>query len=175
MPEETEPNDDTEFATKAREAFEENARLKRDAAMFRAGLDPESDKGRMVAKLVDGEFTPETIRTAVDSLTSTFGGTTEGTPPPAAEPPADDPRRQAFQEQGALTQGIGDRVEEPPPPDALDAGYAAFDAARRRGTPVEDAAHNVLGALIGDVQSKGSASVHAWEGWEEDARKRAAR
>lgn len=176
MPEDTTPEDESEFAKNARAAMEENARLKRESALLRAGLDPDSTEGQMVQKLVGpDDFTPETIRSTVDNLRSTFGGPTDPTPEPTAtEPPLDDPRRQVFQEQGAVTQGIGDRVEEPPPPDRLEAGYADFNDARRRGTSVEDAAHHVLGALIGDVTEKGSSSVHAWEGWSEDARKREA-
>lgn len=174
MPE-NEEVEETEFEKKARAAFDQNAQLKRENALIRAGVDPDSDQAKLVVKLVsDDDFTPETVKATLETLQSQFGGNPapEPEPEPQPEQQLDDPRRQAAQQYGQTTQGIGDRIEEPPPPDPIDAGYAAFDAARKKGTSVEDAAHHVLGALVGDVMEKGSASVHAWEGWDENARKR---
>lgn len=177
MSENEDPSEETEFAAKAREAFEQNAQLKRENALIRAGVDPDSDQAKLVSKLIsDDDFTAETVKSTLDSLQSQFGGgnAKDPEPEPQPEPQLDDPRRQAAQQYGQTTQGVGDRVEEPPPPDRLEAGYQAFDAARRKGTSVEDAAHNVLGSIVADVMEKGSASVHAWEGWDADARKREA-
>jgi hypothetical protein len=174
----TQTGDESEFATKAREAMEDRERLNRENALLRAGLDPDSDEGKTVLKLVGEDITPESVRSTVDTLRSTFGTQQDDSTPPPVEvadppPPDDTERRGAFQQSGAVSQGIGDRMEEPPPPDPVKAGYDNFDEARRRGTPVEDAAHHVLGALVQDAVEKGPKSVHVFEGWEAQERKEA--
>lgn len=165
-------NEDSEFAAKAREAMEARAQLERDNALLRAGLDPDSDKAKLVSRLVEGEFTPESIRQAQDTLAKEFGAPTT----PAVEtidpsPPVDDPRRQAAQQMRDVTGSTGERIPEPPPADPTEEGYKRFAEARRRGTPVEDAAAHVFSGIFTDVAEQGSQSRHVWEGWDRHAEK----
>lgn len=152
-----------EFRQKYEDTLGQNAELAKENSFLRAQIDPDSPQGQAISQVIGtGEFTPETVRAAAESLRSAFGGGNEPPPDPTPDPVPDPDaeRRAAAQQQQAITVGAGDKVDPPPPPDRVEQGWAGFQEARAAGTPVDEASSHVLGALVQDVVERGADSPY---------------
>lgn len=149
--------DGADFRRQLEEANARAAKAERDSALFAAGLDPESAKARMVIGAVEGDITPDSVKSALTAVEAEFGGRTQAEPteeptePAAAEQPnpADDESiRQSVSRGQAAGQVAAEPPPEPPSEDPVDAAYAQRQELRNEGVRNEDAAAPVFHTII---------------------------
>jgi hypothetical protein len=153
-------------AEDGRKARDTAARLERELAFTKAGIDTDTGVGKLLFQSYDGDPTKDAVLAAAAEY-----GITPATPEaPAPEPPAiPDDERNMSRERQQLATG-----SEPPAPaqegHPAEVGLAEFLKARSQGVAREDAADHYFGRVIA-AAAKGDKRVI----WDADAHRAAAR
>lgn len=134
-------------AKRGEKASARNATLEKENAFLKAGINTDTDLGKLMLTGYDGELTPDAIKAWAERIQPAGTNTT-------GNPEVTEDEKKFTDTRSELASGQSDGAGVPQSSDYVADGYEAFWQAQRDGKPRDVAAAEVLDRII-DAAGKG--------------------